>query len=58
MQVSLGPSRALGLASHGIWVLSFVVVLVAMLFALAFHRYTLSWETTILEPQFFLQTAE
>ncbi len=49
---------ALGLASHGIWVLSFVVVLVAMLFALAFHRYTLSWETTILEPQFFLQTVQ
>lgn len=49
---------ALGLASHGIWVLSFVVVLVAMLFALAFHRYTLSWETTILEPQFFLQAVQ
>lgn len=49
---------ALGLASHGIWALSFVVVLVAMLFALAFHRYTLSWETTILEPQFFLQAVQ
>jgi hypothetical protein len=49
---------ALGLASHGIWALSFVVVLAAMLFALAFHRYTLSWETTILEPQFFLQAVQ
>ncbi len=49
---------ALGLASHGIWALSFVVVLGAMLFALAFHRYTLSWETTILEPQFFLQAVQ
>jgi hypothetical protein len=49
---------ALGLASHGIWALSFVVVLGTMLFALAFHRYTLSWETTILEPQFFLQAVQ
>lgn len=49
---------ALGLASHGVWALSFVVVLAAMLFALAFHRYTLSWETTILEPQFFLQAVQ
>ena len=49
---------AVGLASHGIWALSFVVVLAAMLFALAFHRYTLSWETTILEPQFFLQAVQ
>jgi len=49
---------AVGLASHGIWALSFVVVLGAMLFALAFHRYTLSWETTILEPQFFLQAVQ
>jgi hypothetical protein len=47
---------ALGLASHGIWALSFIVVLGAMLFALAFHRYTLSWETTILDPQFFVRT--
>jgi hypothetical protein len=49
---------ALGLASHGIWALSFVVVLGTMLFALAFHRYTLSWETTILDPHFFLQAVQ
>lgn len=49
---------ALGLASHGIWALSFVVVLGAMLFALAFHRYTLNWETTILAPQFFLHAVQ
>ena len=48
----------LGLVSHGVWALSFLAVLGAMLFALAFHRYTLSWETTILEPQFFLQTVQ
>lgn len=45
---------AFGIASHAIWTLSFVVVLGAVLFALAFHRYTLGWETTILDPQFFV----
>jgi hypothetical protein len=47
-----------GIASHGIWTLSFVVVLAALAFALAFHRYTLSWETTILDPQVFVQLAD
>lgn len=46
---------AFGLVSHGIWSLSFAVVLAAMLFALAFRSYTLSWETTILDPAFFVQ---
>jgi hypothetical protein len=46
---------ALGLASHAIWALSFAVVLAAMLFALAFRNYTLNWETTILDPAFFVQ---
>lgn len=46
---------AFGLVSHGIWALSFIVVLVALLFALAFRSYTLSWETTILDPDFFVQ---
>lgn len=49
---------ALGFVSHAIWVLSFAVVLVALLFALAFRNYTLSWETTILDPAFFVQTVE
>jgi len=49
---------AVGITSHAIWTLSFVAVLAAMLFALAFHRYTLDWETTILEPRFFLRTVE
>ena len=44
---------AFGIASHAIWTLSFIVVLGAVLFALAFRRYTLGWETTILDPQFF-----
>lgn len=45
----------LGFVSHCIWALSFVVVLAALVFALAFRRYTLSWETTILDPEFFVQ---
>jgi hypothetical protein len=49
---------AAGIASHGIWTLSFVVVLAALVFALSFHRYTLSWETTILDPQVFVRMAD
>ncbi|MBT2326598.1 DUF2868 domain-containing protein [Variovorax paradoxus] len=45
---------ALGFASHAIWSLSFAVMLAALLFALAFRNYTLSWETTILDPAFFV----
>lgn len=46
---------ALGFVSHTIWALSFAVVLAVLLFALAFRNYTLSWETTILEPGFFVR---
>jgi hypothetical protein len=49
---------ALGFVSHAIWTLSFAVVLAAMLFALAFRNYTLSWETTILEPDFFVDSVQ
>jgi hypothetical protein len=49
---------AFGLVSHGIWALSFTVVLAAMLFALAFRSYTLSWETTILDPGFFVRAVQ
>lgn len=49
---------AFGLASHGIWALSFAAVLAAMLFALAFRSYTLSWETTILDPAFFVRAVQ
>ncbi len=45
---------AFGLVSHGIWALSFVVVLGALLFALAFRSYTLRWETTILDATVFI----
>lgn len=55
----LGQARllpwALGFVSHAIWSLSFAVVIAAMLFALAFRNYTLNWETTILEPDFFVR---
>ncbi len=46
---------AFGFVSHGIWALSFVVVLCSLLFALAFRRYTLGWETTILDPALFVE---
>ena len=46
---------AFGFVSHAIWSLSFAVVLAALLFALAFRSYTLSWETTILDPDFFVR---
>ncbi|WP_198972408.1 DUF2868 domain-containing protein [Xylophilus sp. ASV27] len=46
---------ALGLVSHAIWTLSFAVALGALLFALAFRSYTLAWETTILDPEFFVR---
>ncbi|CAN7380708.1 DUF2868 domain-containing protein [Variovorax sp. LjRoot84] len=46
---------ALGFASHAIWSLSFAVMLAVLLFALAFRNYTLSWETTILDPAFFVR---
>ena len=44
----------LGFASHAIWALSFAVVIGVLLFALAFRRYTLSWETTLLSPETFV----
>ncbi len=49
---------AFGIASHAIWSITFVAVLGAILFALAFHRYTLGWETTILDPQFFVRVVQ
>lgn len=49
---------ALGFVSHAIWSLSFAVVLAVLLFALAFRSYTLSWETTILDPAFFVRAVQ
>lgn len=49
---------ALGFVSHAVWTLSFAVVLAALLFALAFRNYTLNWETTILDPGFFVHSVQ
>ena len=49
---------ALGLVSHAVWTLSFAVALGGLLFALAFRRYTLGWETTILAPDFFVRLVQ
>ncbi len=42
-----------GLLSHAIWTLGFALMLVGLLFAFAFREYLLTWETTILEPDWF-----
>ncbi len=42
-----------GLGSHLIWTLGFVFMLVGLLFGFAFREYQLTWETTILSPQWF-----
>ncbi len=47
---------AFGFVSHAIWSLSFAAVLASLLFALAFRNYTLNWETTILDPSFFVDS--
>ncbi|RYF57629.1 MAG: DUF2868 domain-containing protein, partial [Comamonadaceae bacterium] len=39
-----------GLASHTLWALSLTAAIGALLFALAFKRYTLGWESTLLAP--------
>ncbi len=58
----LGQARllpwALGFVSHAVWALSFAVVIAALLFALAFRHYTLDWETTILDPSFFVHAVQ
>jgi hypothetical protein len=42
-----------GWLSHTVWALSFVIVLVVLLFGFSFHAYRLTWETTILSASFF-----
>jgi hypothetical protein len=46
---------AFGFVSHTIWALSFAVLLAALWFAFSVKAYRLTWETTILEPTFFVQ---
>lgn len=55
----LGRARlapwAFGGVSHGIWTLSFVLLLVALVLGFSLRAYRLTWETTILTPEFFVQ---
>ncbi|MFZ1499312.1 MAG: DUF2868 domain-containing protein, partial [Giesbergeria sp.] len=42
-----------GLGSHLVWTVGFVFVLLGLLLGFAFREYRLTWETTILSPQWF-----
>lgn len=44
-----------GWISHTVWALSFVVMLAVLWFAFSFQAYRLTWETTILGPDFFVR---
>jgi hypothetical protein len=44
---------AIGLANHLVWIGALVCILLGLLYALSFRAYTLTWETTILAPEFF-----
>lgn len=46
-----------GLISHAIWTLGFALMLLGLLFAFAFRQYQLTWETTILGPEWFTSFA-
>lgn len=47
-----------GLISHGLWAVSFVLVLAVLGFGLSFKSYVLSWETTILSGDFFVRAVQ
>jgi hypothetical protein len=55
----LGRARlmpwAFGLVSHAVWVTAFVLILLALWFAFSFQQYRLTWETTILDADFFVR---
>ncbi|MDB5893355.1 MAG: hypothetical protein JWQ88_886 [Rhodoferax sp.] len=44
-----------GWISHTVWALSFIVMLAVLWFAFSFQAYRLTWETTILGPDFFVR---
>ncbi|HVL74941.1 MAG TPA: DUF2868 domain-containing protein, partial [Noviherbaspirillum sp.] len=46
---------AFGIVSHAVWAAAFVLILAALWFAFSFQAYRLTWETTILEPGFFVR---
>jgi hypothetical protein len=45
---------AFGLVSHVVWALAFLLVLLGLMAAFSFQAYRLTWETTILSPEFFV----
>lgn len=46
---------AFGLVNHGIWAAAFALLFPMLLFLFAFRSYELSWETTILSREFFVE---
>lgn len=46
---------AFGIISHAVWMASFVLILLALWFAFSFQQYRLTWETTILDADFFVR---
>ncbi len=46
---------AFGFVSHMVWAVAFVLILGALWFAFSFQQYRLTWETTILDAQFFVR---
>ncbi|HYD93967.1 MAG TPA: DUF2868 domain-containing protein [Noviherbaspirillum sp.] len=46
---------AFGIVSHAVWAAAFLLVLAAVVFAFSFQAYRLTWETTILDPGFFVR---
>lgn len=46
---------AFGIVSHAVWAVAFVLILGAIVFAFSFQAYRLTWETTILDPGFFVR---
>jgi hypothetical protein len=46
---------AFGGISHGIWTLAFMLLLAALALGFSLRAYRLTWETTILTPEFFVQ---
>jgi len=46
---------AFGAVSHAVWAAAFVLLLAALWFAFSFQQYRLTWETTILDAEFFVR---
>ncbi|RJF91792.1 DUF2868 domain-containing protein [Noviherbaspirillum saxi] len=46
---------AFGVVSHAVWAAAFVLILIALWFAFSFQQYRLTWETTILDADFFVR---